>query len=303
MSAAPDVTACAGPSRTGPAWAALLAASGRGGGVSPALLVRTADDRWQLAPDLAEPDRDLLALYLPLCADGAGAAWTVGHLGQSLDGCIATHKGDSCFVTGPDNIVHLHRMRALSDAVLVGAGTVACDDPRLTTRLVPGPSPVRVVLDPKGSLPARYRVFTDDAAPTLLCTAQTGSSACHGRAEVLRLPAGPHGLDLDALATALAERGLRRLFVEGGGVTVSRFLVAGRLSRLQLAVAPLIIGQGRPGICLPRTEHLSEALRVSPRIFRMGADMFYDLDLLTPRDDAIPRAEPTPGAGLLKRVL
>ncbi|MBC7991971.1 MAG: dihydrofolate reductase family protein, partial [Rhizobacter sp.] len=83
----------------------------------------------------------LLSLYRPLL----GSAWCVAQLGQSLDGCVATHSGDSYFVTGPQSLLHLHRLRALCDAVLVGAGTVAADNPQLTTRRVPGASPTRVV--------------------------------------------------------------------------------------------------------------------------------------------------------------
>jgi riboflavin biosynthesis pyrimidine reductase len=82
-----------------------------------------------------------------------------------------------------------------------------------------------------------------------------------------------------ALADALRARGLRRLFVEGGGVTVSRFLQQGLLDRLQITVAPLIIGDGRRGVTLPATKRLVEALRPVHRIFRMGGDVLFDFDL------------------------
>ena len=82
------------------------------------------------------------------CATSGSGAWVIGQLGQSLDGCVATRSGDSCFINGPEILTHLHRLRALSDAVIVGAGTVACDNPRLTTRHVSGPHPTRVLLDP-----------------------------------------------------------------------------------------------------------------------------------------------------------
>ena len=126
---------------------------------------------WEPALDVADPRRPLLELYLPITSATSQTPMTVGHLGQSLDGFIATHSGESQFVTGEENILHLHRMRALCDAVIVGAGTVAADDPQLTTRKVPGPHPLRVVLDPSRRLGTQFKLFADDSAPTLyICT-------------------------------------------------------------------------------------------------------------------------------------
>jgi hypothetical protein len=85
-----------------------------------------------LPPD--DPRHAMIDLYLPICSATDANPITVGHLGQSLDGFIATHAGESQYVTGEENILHLHRMRALCDAVVVGAGTIAADDPQLTTR-------------------------------------------------------------------------------------------------------------------------------------------------------------------------
>ena len=245
---------------------------------------------WSAAYPIADPGaRALVDLYLPLCGpdrDAARAApsggWTLGHLGQSLDGFIATANGDSCFVTGPENIRHLHRMRALSDGVMVGTETAASDDPRLTTRLVPGDNPVRVILDRRRRLPARLRVFTDGAAETLLCCDSalvTPGRDRQGQARVLGVPARAGRLDLAALLETLAAQGLRRLFVEGGGATVSAFLQAGLLDRLQIAVAPVLIGTGRPGLRIPATDRLADARRPAVKLFRMGSDLLYDLDL------------------------
>jgi riboflavin-specific deaminase-like protein len=212
----------------------------------------------------------------------------VGHLGQSLDGFIATESGDSRFVTGPDNIVHLHRMRALCDAVIVGAGTVAADDPQLTTREVPGPNPLRVVLDPRRRLEAGRRLFTDRAAPTLLVHAAEVPGAAPRGVETLGVATGRDGLDLPALVAALRARGCRHIFVEGGAHTVSAFVQAGLLSRLQIAVAPLLIGAGRPTVRLPGSASLSECLRARHRVFRMGTDVLFDLDLAQRRDGGTP---------------
>jgi len=104
------------------------------------------------------------AIYLPLVQT---RKLVIAQLGQTLDGRIATHSGHSHFVTGAEDIEHLHRLRALVDAVVVGAGTAISDDPQLTVRHVRGDNPVRVVLDPSGRVPSDRKLFQDGAAPTL----------------------------------------------------------------------------------------------------------------------------------------
>ncbi|MEP7283903.1 MAG: RibD family protein, partial [Rubrivivax sp.] len=168
-------------------WQAMLAAhAGPADGADPAAggLVHDPVTGWTWCA----PEGDSLApwfeLYKPLLdarhaqlTSGAGA-WVIAQLGQSLDGCVATAGGDSYFVTGPQSLTHLHRLRALCDAVIVGAGTVAADDPQLTTRRVPGPQPVRVVLDPRARLDGSARVLRDGVAPTLwVCDADHAAAA------------------------------------------------------------------------------------------------------------------------------
>ncbi len=182
-------------------------------------------------------------------------------------------------MTGPDNVRHLHRLRALSAAVVVGAGTVARDDPQLTVRHVAGPNPVRVVLDPSARLDASRRVFTDGAAPTLVVHAAGLDAPAPGNAEILHVPVADGALKLDALLAALRERGLSQVFVEGGGSTVSRFLEAGLLDRLHVAIAPIVTGRGRPGLTLPARERIAECLRPAHRVFTMGGDVLFDCDL------------------------
>lgn len=127
-------------------------------------LIRGTDGRRRWG--CASPDADILAdRYLPLCL--GGPRFAIAQLGQSLDGFIASRTGDADYVTGTEDRDHLHRLRALCDAVVIGAGTAVADDPQLTVRTCAGSNPVRVVLDPHRRVPLRHRVFSDGAAPTL----------------------------------------------------------------------------------------------------------------------------------------
>jgi diaminohydroxyphosphoribosylaminopyrimidine deaminase / 5-amino-6-(5-phosphoribosylamino)uracil reductase len=226
------------------------------------------------------------ALFKPLLDVAPGhAPWLIAQLGQSLDGCVATHTGDSFVVTGEHNLDHLHRLRALCDAVIVGAGTAAADNPRLTTRRVPGDNPTRVVLDPALGLSPRLSVFSDGAAPTLwLYDERHAARAESRRSQATLLPlAGLSGSDgeVDTVAVihALSQRGLQLLFVEGGGATVSAFVRQRCLHRLHLAIAPVLLGHGRPGLRGPLATTMADALRPPARVWAMGDDVLWDIEL------------------------
>lgn len=266
-------------------WQRLLRAAREPHGTPPAAADLAAVD---LA---AAGEAALIDLYAPLWNLPADAPLVIGHIGQSLDGLIATDSGESRFVTGRDNILHMHRMRALCDAVIVGAGTVAADDPQLTTREVPGPNPLRVVLDPQRRLTAGHRLFQDGAAATLWVQGLGDRPVQIAGVETLQIRMHEGGLDLPALLQVLHGRGCRRVFVEGGGRTVSAFLDAGLLDRLQVTIAPLLIGTGRASIRVRGSLSLAECLRARHRVFRMGSDVLFDLDLAARCDGATPGAE------------
>lgn len=262
---------------------------------------------WHASPAPTDAGARLLDLFVPI---RSAEELVIGQLAQGLDGRIATESGDSHYVSGPEDLRRLHRLRALVDAVIVGAGTVELDDPRLTVRRVEGANPARVVLDPTRRLGPGHRVFTDGAAPTIAIHARDydaidarDSEAVRGRdsdrakrhgegsaPERISLPGDARGrFEPGSVREVLRERGLKRILVEGGGVTVSRFLEAGVLDRLHLTVAPLLMGSGRHGITLSPVGSLDEALRPSCRHFHLGSDVLFDLDLRAPREGPRPR--------------
>ena len=266
-----------------------------------AVLVWRPGIGWESRLPADDGRSDLLNLYLPICSATSARPVTVGHLGQSLDGFIATPSGDSQMVTGGDNIVHLHRMRALCDAVLVGAGTVAADDPLLTTRHVPGSNALRVVFDPRRSLTPDFRLFNDDTSPVLyVCgrTRVTPGESHVGAAAIAPIEEGEPADEASQTIRLLRARGCSRVFVEGGGVTVSRFLEANLLDRLQIAIAPVLIGDGRPAVRLTPHVRLSDCRRPSYRVYRMGGDVLFDCDLGASADNA-----PNDTPGTVRRII
>lgn len=207
----------------------------------------------------------------------------VGQIGQSLDGRIATESGHSKYINGPAGLTHLHRLRSLVDAVVIGVGTAIADDPQLTVRRVTGVHPARVVIDPKARLGSGAKVFCDDGAPRLLITAEGALAGPPSGVQVVPLPAVEGRLAPATILAALAARGMRRVLIEGGAETVSRFLAAGCLDRLHLIVAPVILGTGSPGITLPPIDRADQALRVPMCTHQIDDEILFDCDLSAQR--------------------
>lgn len=196
-------------------------------------------------------------------------------LAVSLDGRIAAHTGSSRWITGEASRAYAHRLRAESDAIMVGAGTAATDDPQLTCRL-PGMavrSPLRIAADSRLRIPLTHHLVSGaKTQPTLFLTLD-GSSP---RAQALRecgvdlmvLPPGPEGgLDMAEGMRMLGERGITRLMVEGGGRLVASLMRAGLVDRLICCRAPIVIGgDGIPGIAALGIDSPDQA----PRLVRVA---------------------------------
>jgi len=265
-------------------------------GSQPAIMRWTPTDlrpeSWACVPDLfRSSDAPLPSpwrqLFGPLRNGTVDRLVVIAQIGQSLDGRIATSSGHSHYINSTAGRAHLHRLRALADAVVVGVGTVLADDPQLTVRLVPGPHPARVVLDPHGRLPASASVLAADGVRCLVVMA-TPRPALPAGAESVVLSAADGHIAPAAILDALGRRGMRRILIEGGAATISRFLAAGCLDRLHVLVAPMIIGAGPAALTLPPIDRLDGALRPPTSVHLLDDEVLFDCDLSAQRRPIAP---------------
>ncbi|PPJ46812.1 riboflavin deaminase [Rhizobium sp. KAs_5_22] len=228
------------------------------------------------AADIAASDA-AYGLYSPIA--GARGQFVLAQVGQSLCGRIATPAGDARVISGPDGLAHLHRCRALVDAVIVGVGTVRADDPKLSVRMVKGPAPVRVVVDCHAVLEGDESLFHDGGAPVIVFRGANARGRALPTAEVIDLEPKACGLDPQDILDALARRNLLRVLVEGGARTIARFIDAGLVDRLHVAISPIIIGSGPSGIILSPIERLAGAHRPVTEVYSLGSDILFDCRL------------------------
>ena len=210
---------------------------------------------------------------------------TIGQLGQSLDGRIATVTGESRWINGDCALDHLHGLRAEVEAVVVGVGTAMADDPLLTVRRRPGRDPARVVIDPRGRAPAGLRMFRADPNGTRRISVRAeGAPPPPPGVEAITLPSKDGRLDPSAVVAALRAAGLSRLLIEGGARTISEFLDSDALDRLHLLVAPMLIGSGRAALELRPEGRLALARRPKTTISLFAdGDVLFDCDLRAER--------------------
>jgi riboflavin-specific deaminase-like protein len=233
-------------------------------------------------PDAALP-HSWAEIFGPLQRGFADDLVVLGQCGQSIDARIATPSGHSHYINGDAGLDHLHRLRALVDAVVVGVGTMIADDPRLTVRRVEGPNPARVIVDPQGRLPTSARALAGDSVRKIVICGPDRRGALPAPIETVSLPLQNGQIAPAAILAALAERGMRRILIEGGSDTLSRFLAARCLDRLHVMVAPIILGAGRASLSLPAPERVTDALRVPMHAHVLGSDILLDCDLSAQR--------------------
>ena len=222
----------------------------------------------------------------------ASKPYVVVKYAQTLDGRIATSTGDSRWISGEDERRISHALRGSCDAVLVGIGTVLTDDPQLTVRMVPGASPIRVVLDSTLRIEDGSRVLADDAVTTLVTTDRSSRD----RREELRrrgfsivvVPAGPRGVDPVAALEALRRAGIQSLLVEGGARVITSFLSAGVADRLIVGIAPRVLGTGTDAVRDLGVTEVAGSLRIEHRSVHVAGDdvlIAGDIVPASPLDD------------------
>ncbi|MFK7990947.1 MAG: bifunctional diaminohydroxyphosphoribosylaminopyrimidine deaminase/5-amino-6-(5-phosphoribosylamino)uracil reductase RibD [Sandaracinaceae bacterium] len=203
----------------------------------------------------------------------------------TLDGRTASRTGDSKWITGEAARTEVHRMRDRTDAILVGVGTVLADDPALTVRHVEGRDPIRVVLDTHLRMPPRSQLARP-GPPTWVfhgpaATAERRASLPN--VELIETPTNGGHVDLDAVLSTLAQRGVVRLMVEGGATVHGAFLRERRAQRAAIFVAPVILGDA-DAIPLARVgpqPAMADAFRLaSPHARTLGPDVLVEGDLL-----------------------
>ncbi|MBA2365047.1 MAG: bifunctional diaminohydroxyphosphoribosylaminopyrimidine deaminase/5-amino-6-(5-phosphoribosylamino)uracil reductase RibD [Actinobacteria bacterium] len=182
-----------------------------------------------------------------------GRARVTLKLALSLDGRLAATDGSARWITGAAARAHVHTRRAEADGIVVGAGTVASDDPQLTARVSTDVhQPARVIVDSVGRTSSRARVFAVGAqvivATTHRCSHETQTAWKETGAEVVALPSGPGGVDLSALVAELSRRDWLEIYCEGGARLASSLLRERVVDRLELYYGPVVLGDSGPGI-------------------------------------------------------
>jgi len=228
-----------------------------------------------------------------------GRPFVTAKWAMSLDGRIATRAGDARWISGAASRALVHELRAASDAILVGIGTVLRDDPRLTARDLPSGRPIdhqptRIVLDSALRIPSGARVLERDGTPVVVATTSRALPEARRRLEALAadiiIADGPDSrVDLSGLSVELGRRGIMSLLVEGGATVHGACIDAGLVDKVLAFVAPVILGGPAPGpVGGAGVETIAKAWRLTQTSIRQ-----VDQDLVI---EGYPPPAPAPAA-------
>jgi riboflavin-specific deaminase-like protein len=214
--------------------------------------------------------------YLQIIFNKSKYPYIFGHLAQTLDGYIATESGESRYISSIDNLEHLHMLRAISDVVLVGSNTVKFDNPKLTTRLVKGPNPMRVVIDKNDTIKNScnllknkdrkgFKIVSDKLKPN--------------DENIFLLPLKKDEFRITDIISLLKSLGNKIIFIEGGGNIISHFYRKKFLNRLHLCISPILIGRGINSFIIDKDVKINEAKIKKISYIKMGKDILCNIKL------------------------
>ena len=218
----------------------------------------------------------LMESYLQIIFNKSKYPYIFGHLAQTLDGYIATESGESRYISSIDNLEHLHMLRAISDVVLVGSNTVKFDNPKLTTRLVKGPNPMRVVIDKNDAIKNScnllknkdrkgFKIISDRLKPN--------------DKNIFLLPLKKDEFRIADIISLLKSLGNKIIFIEGGGSIISHFYRKKFLNRLHLCISPILIGRGINSFIIDKDVKINEAKIKKISYIKMGKDILCNIKL------------------------
>lgn len=201
---------------------------------------------------------------------------------QSLDGCIATKTGESKWISCEESRKRVHKLRSKIDAVIVGEGTVAKDNPELTVKLVKGRNPKRIILDTNLSLSLQTKALNDSQRKDtfVFCTKESAKTAKADTLRISGITICPIQIDsrgyvhIDELLSMLASKGITSVLVEGGSKVFSSFLLENATDELHLFNAPIIIGNGLHSFESVNTNSLKKATQFTLKsVGKCGSDI------------------------------
>ena len=223
---------------------------------------------------LEEYARDFYAPYFKFIT--TGIPFVTVKFAQSIDGRIATATGHSRWISSPESLKFAHKLRAINDAILVGSNTLKSDDPLLTTRLVKGRNPIRIVLSKSGKIELKSKMFKDNAARNIIATSRDSRLKRVINGDIIYLKRQSDSVSLKELLKKLGKIGIMTLLIEGGAETVTSFLKQKLVDKIYICMAPIMIGNGINSIGDLGIKKISGALKLEKTEWRKsGPDMIF----------------------------
>ena len=227
---------------------------------------------FHLNPDL----KILMESYLQIILNKSKFPYVFGHLAQTLDGYIATESGESRYISSIDNLEHLHMLRAISDVILVGSNTVKFDNPQLTTRLVKGPNPMRVVIDKNDTIKNSCNLLKNkDGRGFKIVSDKLKANSKN----IFTLPLKKDEFRITDIISLLESLGNKIIFIEGGGNIISHFYRKKFLNRIHLCISPILIGRGINSFIIDKDIKIKEAKIRKISYIKMGKDILCNIQL------------------------